>query len=195
MATENPAIPLPPTEPPVAEIAEAIGEGITLPPATLAPPPEAAAEATPTPTTIDHTIFNPAYHVSPTSKNMDGTFRRKKGAPKGPQQNGSTKTVSQPDASAANCGIVVAGLFVGLGCALCGRDFAPETPDEMATLAKPVDELMAKYGVSNIPPEMAVILAFSGYAMAKFAGKETVRKTFAEKVIEPFKKWRAKRKG
>ena len=197
MSTET-DIPLPVGEPPIQEIAASIGEGINLPPVDAhgASTGEAAQAGT-GPLSPAGEPFNASVHVSLESINKDGRYRRKKGAPKleGNYNATATPNNQQPNASAENCGPIIVGLFVGIGCAVCGRDFAPENQKEMDGLLLPTNDLLAKYQVKNIPPEVAIILAYAGYAAAKFAAKEACRKTFAEKVLGPLREWWKKRKA
>jgi hypothetical protein len=229
VSIESASIPLPVSEPPIAQIADDLGEKITLPQdnaqsvasqsvasQSVASPSvasqgslfasrnaddaarsaEDAALRDATPRSPSGEIFDPSLHVSPDSINKrTGLFRRKKGAPK-PEGNLNSGNVNQLNCQqlatikqqTENAGVVLSGLFFGVGCMFLSSDFAPKNAEEKKAVHDSIVNYLASSGISDIPPGMALAITLCGYTAGKFAAEENVRKSWKEKVMGPIKK-------
>lgn len=159
------ALPEEPTA--VAEVVNNIGDVFTI--------PEEVKEA---PEVEEK--FDPA--TMERIKRKDGKWRRKRGGAvrsttetkrKGVEETGSVS--SKPVAASA------VFLFSLLGGALCGDTFRPSTVEAEELTTTLTTYLDAK-GITDIPPGLAVAIAFIGFAANKVATDEKCRKKLTEKI-------------
>jgi hypothetical protein len=175
---------LPPADKPIDEIVADTGTQINLPPENMTSGIVSPAGE----------IFDPEIHCSSSSITKQGYFRRKSGSPKvqriGVHKNGQQNTEGnvEQNRQLENAGFILAGVFFGIGCGILGPDFIPENKAEKETVEIAINNYMSSLGLTDIPPGIALVITLVGYTASKYAQKESVRKTWKERIIEPFKK-------
>ena len=114
---------------------------------------------------IDDTVFDPERHVSKTSRNMNGTFRRKKGA-------GIADNPQEPDPAGTESGNVAVtaqvmkASFVAAGMVVMGQAFAPSAEEEKQ-LSATFEDYCRRSAMRDLPPGVALAAGLIGYAICK----------------------------
>ena len=125
--------------------------------------------------------FNPEIHVSPDSITPKGNFRKKKGA-----KNNTENVSSIPDENVfvENANIKATAesitfLFVQFGVFAFGEKFRPSNKNETLGMVTSLERYLEQEGITDIPPGVAVCIAFGGYTLCKMR-EEECRNSFSK---------------
>lgn len=127
--------------------------------------------------------FNPEIHVSPDSITPKGNFRRKKGAKE--KTLISDAEVFVENANTHATAETITFLFVQFGVFAFGEKFRPSSKNETLPMVTSLEKYLEQEGISDIPPGVAVCIAFGGYTIAKMR-EEECRSNFS-KIFSWFK--------
>lgn len=130
--------------------------------------------------------FNPSLHIAPDRLNKDGTFRKR---------NKSSLNVENEEITngSENVSKTIVFFFSQTGKAIFGEKFEPNK-EERSYLEKSMTAYLETKDITDIPPGVAVTIAFASFTVAKMREEEcrkngvSLFKKIKEKVTPIFRK-------